>query len=372
MALGYCPAILLHLQEVAKQNYSGSKVTIQGMLAMLLAQPNRPNVIEQGGFTNGHNRPVNIKYKPRTVLAQTTDTASCEIDLVPAYKETTVSVDKYAGIGIHVPDSVVRQYCQDASNMVTLGTPPTMLMNEHLDSILHAMNGIYARMETALTTQMALTFGRNVRSGLTDTTINFNDDGTVNLFSEGMSRILADSEISELCGPYNIVGNGNFHVWDLQNRFGAMNFNQSGINSGPMSSWYERFYLSQITASTWGANDIGVFGEGSVHLIQDIKNAGSFGGRHGAVEKTVITDPRVQCWAPGGFENLKFDLKVKYLDCPTELTNGYSGGTQTYQEGYALFIGTNYGLFVQPTDAFDGADVAAGQNGTLRFSITNS
>jgi len=40
--------------------------------------------------------------------------------------------------------------------------------------------------------------------------------------------------------------------------------------------------------------------------------------------------------------------------------------------GYALYIKKRYGLFVTPTDAYDGGDRLAGSNGTLRYAMTNS
>jgi hypothetical protein len=68
---------------------------------------------------------------------------------------------------------------------------------------------------------------------------------------------------------------------------------------------------------------------------------------------------------------------VKYIDCPEDLganiTNGYIAESSiSGARGTLLIVKKRYDLFTVPTNAYDGADVIQGQNGTLRYAITNS
>jgi len=121
--------LLLHLESIAGTNYPGKKVTVPGFLNMLITQPDRPFAAANVG---GHYKDVRVKYMPRTTTAQVSTTDTCSVDFVPAYLETTVSVDNVAQTGVWVSDDTVRQYCEDASRTVAVGQPATQLMNEHL------------------------------------------------------------------------------------------------------------------------------------------------------------------------------------------------------------------------------------------------
>jgi hypothetical protein len=184
-------------------------------------------------------------------------------------------------------------------------------------------------------------------------------------------RILGDARQSEFCGTPQIVGNGNFMLWDMQVAKGGINTNQSGLNNQNVLKPYEFFY-SQKTASTWGDNQIGVFAPGSVHLIENMYNVGNFAGDFGAVQKGTLSDPRMPCWTSKGFNDMQFDFMLKYIDCPTTLNNGYAGGTATYNSGWVLMISKHFDLFTMPSDQFDGMDPIVGSNGTLRYTIQNA
>jgi hypothetical protein len=77
----------------------------------------------------------------------------------------------------------------------------------------------------------------------------------------------------------------------------------------------------------------------------------------------MFTDPMI---------GLRWDMQLKYYDCPTTVTNAYTGSSQSIDRGWVLILSKNYGYFPTPTDAFDGADVLHGNNGTLRYNITNT
>jgi hypothetical protein len=377
MANGYCEALLLHLDSIAGQNYPGQKVTIPGFLNMLVTAPDRPSTI-QDGYREGHYRTVNVKYMPRTTVSQVSTTDTCAVDVIPAYKETTVSVGNIAQVGVWIPDDTIRQYCEEASRTVAIGQPATQIMTEHLRGILNAMNGIYQKMENVLTTSMASSFGKHKGTGsATAVTVNIEQDGNLNDLGTGLTKLLTDFQANEGCGTPQFVGalGSLMHAYSIQKQRNALGMG-TGIDFGAMANDFN-FYASGQTGSTWGAQHVGMFSPGSVHLVERFDNVGSFAGQRGSSFFTSIVDPRTQCWTPNGLGNIQFDLQVKYVDCPEDLganiTNGYiNAESVSSARGYLLLIKKRYGLFTTPTDAYDGADVLAGSNGSLRYAITNS
>ena len=379
MANGYCEALLLHLESIAGQNYPGHKVTVPGFLNMLLTSPDRPTVLADAN-RGGHYRTARVAYMPRTTESQVSTSDTCAIDVIPAFKETEVTVDNIAQTGVLVYDDTVRQYCEDASRTVAIGQPATQFMQTHLNGILHSLNGLYQKMENVLTTSMASDFGAHKATGnATAVTVNIEQDATINDLGTGLTKLLTDAEANEFCGTPIMVGalGGLMHSFATQFKFKGL---AAGDGFDPMmmaNAMGFQFFGSGKTGTTWGAQHIGMFAPGSVHLLERQDNVGSFAGQHGSSFFTTFTDPRVQCWTPNGIGNMQFDLQIKYIDCPEDwsanLANGYvSASAVTGGRGYALLIKKRYGLFTIPTDAYDGADVLAGSNGTLRYAITNS
>lgn len=371
MALGFCPAILVHLKEITKNGYAGQKVTPPGFLRYLLDQPDRPTVIQTQGFQSGHRRTVNIKYRVRGNENYVNTTESCDIDLTPAWKETSQTIGQYAQIGLYFDDDTIRQYCTDASNMVATGGLPTQLMAEVMDGILSNMNALYQNIDKRLLTIMAGRFGINERVGVaTSQNINIPLDGTQNNLQTGFAQVMADVVTNEFCGMPKIVGSGNFLNYELMRQANAVSFNQSGINLTPLMAY--QFYHDIYAQTQWGDNQIGVFEESAVHLLEDIRNVGAFAGDRGESFFSTFSDPRVQCWSPQGLSNVRFDMHVKYINCPTTLTDGYAGGQSTFNRGTAVYIGKYFDLFTPPSDQYDGADILAGVRGSLRYTITNA
>jgi hypothetical protein len=376
MANGYCEALLLHLESIAGINYPGKKVTVPGFLNMLITQPDRPFAAANVG---GHYKDVRVKYMPRTTTAQVSTDDTCSVDFVPAYLETTVAVEQVAQTGVWVSDDVVRQYCEDASRTVAVGVPATQLMTEHLNSILHAMNGIYQKMEDELTD--AVVFGTHQATGTAAAvTVNIEQDGTLNDLATGLTKLLMDAQVNEFCGNPLMVGplGSRFHAFDLQKQYNALS-PATGYDPAmlAMNSGYQ-FFASGFAGANFGnANALGMFAPGSAHLIERLDNVGSFAGQRGSSFFTTIIDPRTQCWTPNGLSNIQFDLQVKYIDCPDDLGRLNGGGaidptTLTAARGYALIIKKRYDLFQTPTNAYDAADRLTGNNGALLYTITNS
>jgi hypothetical protein len=378
MANGFCKDVMTHLDMVDGMNYPGKKATHQGFLEALLNQPDRPTILQALGYGDGHNKSVYVKYKVRSVESQVSDNLpACEINIVNAYKEKLVTLPYAASIAVHFNDETVRQYCSEVSRMVRLGVSSAgqmMAMNEVLDGIQSAANGLYAFMETKLTTAQSLAWGKNIVGGATLTNLNIPLNGTNNNLQQNIGKLLADAEMNEFCGAPFIVGNGNFHNFHVNRMAGAYSFNQAGVNMAAMAAELGySFHLSAKTATTWGDNRIGVFSPGSVHFLQYNRNVGeAFTGWRGDTFYTRFVDNRQQCWAPGGYQNLEFDMDIRYVNCATSIRNDYTGVTSTTQRGWIVTLSTSFGLFSTPTDAYDGADVLAGSNGTLQYEVSNA
>jgi len=354
--------LLRHLRSINTQNYPGTKVTPPGALRLLLDNPDRPNVIGEA-YTDGHRREMRVKYKVRSVLSQTSTSRSCDYNIIPVYKETTAPINNYVQIALRIDDDTIRQYCEDASNTVALpgSNPPTTLMAEHLDSILHALNGPIQRMDTVLLTSMVANFGVNVATGNNAAqTINISKDLQIQDLNDGILKILADFQDNEMIGTPQVVGSGLFNKWAMLQPFKQMDF--SGINSPAQLQMFQ-WYNDAKSSTIMGADQIGVVAPGTFHLLENLRNVGSFAGTKGGSTFATMTDP---------YTGLRWDIQFKYYDCPTTVTNAYSGATSTIDMGWVLIISKYYDLFVTPASAFDGADVLAGVNGAFRYTISNA
>lgn len=375
---GFCEAILLHLDTIAGSNYPGRKVTVPGFTQMLLDQPIAYTPIQQG-FEGGHKRGVNVKYSTRGTISQVSTTDTCSVDVQPLFKEASPTVDNFVSVGIWIPDSQMRQYCQDASRTVMVGAPPTPLMAQTLDFVLGQMNSLYQKQESVLTTEMASAFGKHLATGsATAVAVNIEQDGNLNDLTAGVLKMLVDAQSNEFCGTPKFVGSlgGLMAAYDLQRKYRGLYPGVGVDNAGLLDNSGFKFYGSGLTSSTWGAQHVGMFADDSVHYLEYLQNVGDWAGDRGNSTFTTIVDPRVQCWGTNGVGNVRWDMQVRYADCPEDVANfissGYINANTISGRGYLVRIYKYYDLFVTPTNAYDGADVLAGSNGTLRYSLTNT
>ncbi len=375
---GFCEALLLHLDSIAGQNYPGRKVTVPGFTQMLYDQPMAPTMIQEG-FANGHKRAVNVKYSVRGTVGQVSTSDTCSVDVQPLFKETTATIDNFVATGIWIPDSQMRQYCEDASRTVAIGQPATPMMAQALDFVLAQMNSLYQKQENVLTTEMASAFGKHVATGsATAVTVNIEQDNTINDLGAGLTKMLTDAETNEFCGTPSFVGalGGLMHSFDVQRKFRGLAPGEGFDPAAMAAAMGFRFYASGQTGTTWGAQHVGMFAPDSVHYLEWLQNEGAGAGNRGNSTFTTITDPRVQCWSPGGLGNVRWDMQVRYADCPEDvgdfISSGYISNSSISGRGFLIRIYKYYDLFVTPTNAYDGADRLAGSNGSLRYALTNT
>lgn len=374
-SVGFAENLLGELSAINPDNYPGKKVTQPGFLLGLAQNSVKPMTTQFMGLSNdGHRVPqVNVKYMERSTPEEwQTGAPDCGIDVSPAYKETAVMISQSVNLGLFFPEDTIRQYEREASRYQNAlgGTP---MMSAIVDGILTKLQGGYQKINQTLLTTMSTKFGYNHRPNpsSTNVTVNFNDDGTTNSFSENWGRIAADMEINEICGGFFATVTGNPHVWAKQYAAKALSANQSGLNNAAIADMLGgKFYYDANQQAILGANTLAIFATNSVHFLEYDKHVGDFSGNKGAIIDFQIADPFMQCWNNGQLEPFKWDVTLRYNDCPTTYS-GYAGSA-SYGKGWHVIISKSFDLFTTPTNAYNGGDRISGQNSTLLYTITNS
>lgn len=376
MANGFCPSILAQLQDITACNTPSMKVTPAGFTRMLLE--NRPALeLLQLSEGNGHVRNVRYKYKKRIVPSQTSTTDDCSVGYIPRWLEAELATTNFRKIAFFIDDATMAQYCSDASATVMVGQPATELMQEFMRDIMNSANGLIGAINQDLLALQAVKFGRNVATGTNAAqSVNIPKDATQYDLNTGITKILADAMENEFCGTINIVGSGIMNNFSIQQLVSCCN--AAGVDMSRFSgfNWYHDLYAKQA----WGTNQVGVFSDGSVGLIDIINYQGFRAGNKGV--STFFTMPLpIECPnCNGGYDGLVFDAQLKYFDCPQELATDCDGDIPI-SRGYALILSKTFGLFNIPQDAYQnesaysvdcGTDRLSGNNGTLRYTITNS
>lgn len=375
MAQGFCPNLLLHMREVAQSATPQFKMRPTGFFGSLIASGN-VNALPVDAKT-GHKKEVKVKYKTRYRIADTDTSRSCDNVHRKSYSETTASLDKFRQLAINIDDETIAQYCEQASRSVVAGQPATAFMNEFVeDVILGGANALIGAVNRDLVEAQKSKFGSiNIGGTTTDTssspiTVNFNDDTSVNKFDEGMTKILGDYQDNDGSERPIIVGGGLFHKYAIQQR--AKGLAQNGINTSIFNSdfefWYDRDASNDWTDS--GAkNNIGIFEPNSVQLIEYMRNRGHKAGVKGTSTFGIIPIPMV---TNNGIIPVNFDFQWKYYDCPTTLTDAYSGDSIEVDRGWSMIVSKEFGLFNLPTGAYESGDELEGNNGTYRYKVTNA
>lgn len=374
MPNGFCPYILGQLSEITGANTPSTKITPAGFLRMLLE--NRPAIeLLQLDNGNGHLRDVRYKYKKRAVPSQTSTEDNCDITYIPRWLEASLATTNFRKAAFFIDDETMAKYCQDASATVAVGQPSTMLMQEFLRDIMNTANALIGAINQDLLTLQAVKFGRNQVTGTnTAQTVNIPLDATKYDLQSGITKILADAMENEFCGNINIVGSGIMNNFQIQQLVSCCN--AAGVDMSRFTgfNWYNDLYAKQA----WGTNQVGVFSEGSVGLIDIIRYRGFRAGDRGVSQFFTLPLPIENTACNGGYDGLIFDAQLKYFDCPQDIQSDCDGEVPI-ERGYALILSKTFGLFNIPSDVYQneaiytdcGTDRLSGNNGTLRYTITN-
>lgn len=369
MALGYCEAILMHMKDVTGQNTPETKITPAGFTKMLLEQGVQTTPMGDPYTLNnaeGHTKNLRLKYYKRSTTDIVSDEDNCDIDVIPAYSEMEIDAVDTAKIGIHIDNETIAKYCNEASQSVAMGGAPTAFMREHLAALMSQMPGLIAKIDQDLLA--ANVWGINAVTGAnTATTVNFNDDNTSNLFSEGYTKLLNDYQFNEGMDTPIIVGNGNINAAMIQagipdlTRYASMN------NSAAAGQF--NYYHDIHSASAWAANQFGVFMPGTIGLVQLNEFVGFRRMVSPLLNQFSLPIP-IALSKEGAPVTMNFDVTLKYIDCAEDIPVGYS--TVGIKRGWNLLIKKDYALWQLPTTAYQATDRLTGVNGALRYAATNT
>lgn len=369
MALGFCPALLKHIVEIAGDNAPGRKMHVAGMLAMTFCCQNSSVSPINDQFEAGHRRTLTIKYRRRPTVSDTQTEENCDINVQPGYLEWTVPALSFRSYSFHIADDLIRQYCVDASRMVSAGNPATAVMAEVYDLIVEGANVVLAGINQDLVTQQATEFGANVAAGgATTKFININQDGDKLILDDGIVDMMQDFQENEICGEPCIVGGGLFSAYTRAQAIACCN--SAGIDMS--KTGLPRFFFDKDSQTIWGANSIGVFAPGSVKFVGYNQFVGSFAGEKpgGSIFTTLPLPVNEFGCADDCLRDLRLDMQLKYIDCPT--TIDVAGVPTTVNRGWQVILSKYFTLWTQPDNAFDTGDPLEGTNGTLKYFISNS
>lgn len=370
--LGFVPNFLRHLAQATGPAYPGLKVTSPGYLQMLLQNRSNPRVqvLNDGWDGNeGTFREMKVKYRERGIEDNTQESDTCDLDVIPVYKEADVSLRFFRAVAIGIDQPTLARYEAEALRSVLVGQPATPMMNELLGGIIEQLNGLFQAIDNDLISLQASNFGKNARTGvIVPPDINISKDGTINNLSDGLGLILADLVTNEFSNQTPIiVGSGLFNNYHVQRMANMIGINQAGQNN---QNFPYRFFYDRKAATAWGTDDIGVFEPGAVSLLHRNKYKGAFAGEHGTSKFFTITPPIVDQFGMS-LAPFTLDAQLRYIDCPTDITVNSYGGTRRFDRGYVLTVSAYFDQFNIPGDAYNSSDPLYGTNGTLWYNITN-
>lgn len=370
MALGYCPAVLNHMKYIIGENAPEHKITPSGFLKAALEKGANATPVQDAlslSNTAGHIKDLRLKYYNRTIPSQMSTSDNCDIDLVQAYDEITIDTTSIVKFGLHFDDSTIARYCDEASKSINIGGAPTPFMQEHLAGLMAAMNGFVSKIDQTLLGQVV--WGKNAVTGNnTAVSVNFNDDSTVNLFTEGYTKLLNDYALNEGQGTPIVVGSGLINAAMIQSKIAGLT-QYSPLNNGAAANSFD-YYHDINSQTSWGTNQFGVFMPGTFGLVELDRYRGFRAKKLGLSTFWNMAVPLNMPGADGLLQMMYIDFQLRELDCAQEATVGYE--TTTLDAGYSLIMSKRFALWQVPNDAFLAGDRLTGNNGSLRYTAANS
>lgn len=371
MANGYCPALLRHVKDVANGNSSGGKIHVAGFLKMLFCcQNSSVNPINDGFQSNSHRKTLTVEYRQRPTDQHVQDTDDCEVNRIPVKLEWTLPNLLHKQTSFFLSDEEIKKYCDDASRTVNVGLPATAMMAEHFDLFVEHANILLKAINDEMVTEMSTQFGKNLTIQSTlGKVININRNGQTLNLNDGVIEMLQDLRENEICDDPCMVGGGLFSAYDMVKL--TQGISQAGIDASRLPLpffWYDR-----STQNVWGQDTVGVFAKGSVKFMTYNKYLGAFAGQKGNSIFFTVPFPvneftgcvdMLQC-----LRDLRLDVQMKYIDCPTEITVG--GQAVTVNRGWQVILSKEFQLWVHPATEYADGDPLDGSNGTLLYYVTN-
>lgn len=372
MANGYASAIINDMAAAITAGKPSWRVDMQGFTKMLYTGSGATPIRVTDQATGG-KRTFSYWYRTRVTTPMTDTAYSCDNVLTPARAETSVTAGNTRQIAWHLPDSLLTNYDKAGTSNagLTPGVTPQVVSSEMVDIIYSGCNAILSGMNADL--QGLLTWGKNAVTGSTSApTINIATSATTISVNDGMPKLKSDTMRNGFQNRFNVVGLGTMYNY-LQYK----NYSTAPIDTGldfrlataDFDFYADQTWVSASGAAASSADMVGLFDPGSIQIVEYLET--DF--RKGKLANSTffqITLPTVD--PAGNSVPVRFDAQLKEIDCPTTLTDAYSGSTATYNRGYSLILWKNFGLFQIPSTAFHATDPQYQNNGALRYTITNS
>lgn len=378
MANGYCPRILQHVEAIARCN-PAKKLSPLGFTRGVLASMDNSVSANINVSDAGHVKNVDTSFRKRPLKSSVSDTPSaCDVAVTPAKEEFSLPSLLYREVSIYVPDSLIRQYCKDASERVKIQNNEaiindqgeTNVMREVYDILIEHAGALMASVNEALVTQASTQFGKNLVTGS-----NAARALTFDLGSNGMQdafvQLMSDIRENEFCDDIYMIGNGDFSNLDLIRKWFANAAADNGLNKANMLASFPEVFADKDTRAIWGANNIGVYEKGSLALITYDKYVQSFSRTLANSEYFTMAFPVNEfCCPQDQLDKMNFDVQIREIDCPTSMT--VNGVDTTVSQGVQIIMSKNFSLWQRPANLYHNTDTLYGTNGALRYQITSS
>lgn len=375
MANGYCTPILQHIEAVAGTN-PAKKLSPLGFTQMLLCCQDGSVTPLNDGYQAGHQRTVNVKYRKRPLESSVSSTPNaCDVAVTPSYSEFTIPNLIHRSYSVYIPDTLIRQYCKEASEFVKLDSngnsvmsKQSSVMQEVYDMLIEGGGALLKSMNKALVTQMSTAFGKNVQTGATTAKEIEFKLGTTGM-QDALIQLISDWRENEFCDDVCMVGSGDFANFDLIKQIMG-GINAQGIDQARLANLIPKVWFDKDARAIWGDSNVGVFEKGSLALITRNMYEGNFARPLANSNFFSMALPVNEYNCPQEcLDKLIFDVQVREIDCPTEMTINGTANT-TVEKGVQIVLSKNFALFTKPTNLYENADELYGTNGTLRYKIT--
>lgn len=367
---GWEPYILNSIKNVVGTDACPyMKIDNYGTINMLQSQ-NKPIDITtlNRASSPGQVNTVQVKYLKRASEVDVSSTDTCSQTNISLWSEASVTTTMFSAYAIYLEDQLLSHYQKEAVDMLMLGTPATTITYEFLEQITAACNAIYAKMNRNLSTKLYANIGVNRNTGNNAAFgVNISVNTTNLPLNDGITKIQTDYTENLGYGKAWVIGSGNIHGYFKQQR--AKGIAQNGLNTRIEAEDMDFYYDSQA-ASLLGANQIVVGQPNSVQIVESYKFKGFRAGRLGTSQFFTIMLPYMT--SPNVVEFVEFDCQIKEYDCEGTLTDAYYGTPITVQRGRNLIISKSYDLFNIPADSYQATDPLFGNNGTLRYTVSNT
>lgn len=370
LGIGLQPYILNHIKNVVGTNQCPEmKIDNLGVINYLQTQdkPTEITTLNRPGNPSQTNV-VQVKYLQRFIPAMTTTTDSCTVTNNNAYREASVTTNIFRQLAIQIDDSLLQRYTTDAVAMANIGGPATPVMGEFITQVIAGSNAILQALNRDLGAVLYANIGTNrVTGNNAAQTVNIPVDTTNLALNGGITKVLTDYTNNLGYGKPHVIGNGLIQGYFQQQRSkgNAQNGLNSSIESGDMM-----YHQDVDSVSLLGANQFITLQPNVAQIVETYKYKGVFAGYKGNSYFFTMMLPYQA--TPNQVEMVEFDAQLKYFDCPGNvMTDAYYGTSLTVGRGWNLILSKTCGLFQIPQDAYRAADDLFGNNGILRYTLTN-